>query len=170
MSEWGLSVEYIGEIDSRKVENLLPFEIEIPIFIQSLFERNCPKFHFNLNDVSEGFWAFAQPGGLWWEVALGGIGRLSCRMYSGTLAILSILLLLFFDGNGNHLKLVFSSSLRGRSIKPFRSNVLMALLFLAPICAEYVMWTWSVIMHLWYAFLPLYSYFSNFLMFICKIL
>lgn len=47
------------------VKPLLPFEPQVQIFIQNLYERNCPTFHFNLNNVSEGFWAFAQPGGLW---------------------------------------------------------------------------------------------------------
>ena len=36
----------------------------------------------------------AKPGGLWWEVCHGGIGRNSCRVL--TLAILSVMLLLVF--------------------------------------------------------------------------
>lgn len=56
---------------------------------------------FNLNDLVEGFWAFAQPGGLWWEVDLGGFGE---SFYS---------VIACFYGNGNNLKVVFSSSVRG---------------------------------------------------------
>jgi len=54
---------------------------------------------------------FSKPGGLCWEVGLGGICGNSCRVL--TLAILSVMLLRVFYGNGNTPKLVFSSSLRG---------------------------------------------------------
>ena len=54
---------------------------------------------------------FPKPGGLCWEVGLGGIDGNSCRVL--TLAILSVMLLRVFYGNGNNHKLVFSPSLRG---------------------------------------------------------
>lgn len=79
---------------------------------------------------------FAQPGGLWWEVALGGIGRYSSSESGHSFYNVNAC---FFDGNGNNPKVVFSSSLSGE-VSTLGCYDLMALLFLEPIYAEYVMW------------------------------
>ena len=81
---------------------------------------------------------FSKPGGLCWEVGLGGIDGNSCRVL--TLAILSVMLLRVFYGNGNDHKLVFSSSLRGDISYSSSIQVMMALLFLDTISAEFEVW------------------------------
>lgn len=69
------------------------------------------------------------------------------------LASLSIVLLRVFIEMATISKVVFLVHLWGANYQPFDNCVLMALLFLAPVYAEYVMWIWSATMHLLYVFL-----------------
>lgn len=47
----------------------LTIQLSCKIYMKILHPPTCLS-NFNLNDLSEGFWAFAKPGGLLWEVAL----------------------------------------------------------------------------------------------------
>lgn len=140
---------------------LLVLQVVILFLLRLLCEKVAQSNvsqSFNLNDLSEGSWAFAQPGGLWWEperlpmvelVAILAvcIGDCGDSFYN--------VIACFFDGNGNNLKLVFSWSLRGevRTLGYFCDD---GLIVSGPIYAEYVMWIWSATMPSWYVFLSFF--------------
>ena len=69
------------------------------------------------------------------------------------LASLSIVSLRVFIEMATISKVVFLVHLWGANYQPFDNCVMMALLFLAPVYAEYVMWIWSATMHSLYVFL-----------------
>lgn len=73
-------------------------------------ESNTPCLGvFNSNNVYEGFYVFAQSGGLWWEVALDELVPILAECGDSFYNVIAY----FFDGNGTIQKVVFSSSLRG---------------------------------------------------------